>query len=389
MRRFIAVMLVNALLLSAFSGCGKDAEFESSTFTTQLQTEKETESVTETTTKEKTEPPKTEEETTEKPIEYIKCGKIKIDDGKYKYTIEKKAFEDNYSEDFLMGLMPFLEMGFGYADYDNWNGETNSVLNDLKFDGNIYFDSFEYNSPEWKKAVAEMDKNPYDKEHEYGFTTVDRINEGIKERFGPGSREFKAEDFDTYNEIKTSDTSVFENYDLFYRFAYLPESDCVVYWVREVTSFVSVSVFICNVQTVGNYHVVETVVGSEDFYENGSTFEGHQTDALKMFNSYTYGRLFKNIFTIAFDKNNNMYMKSVEKSYIIPENVTPNYRVVQDDVAVEAQKYYSSEWETVDTLSKGEEIYSGTIYWLYEDYVWVSTEKYEGRVERKYLVPIE
>ncbi len=383
MRRLIAVMVVAALLFSAVAGCGKKDEIETTTSAsaTQIQTEKETETETEISS--------TEEETTEKPIEYVKSGKIKIDDGKYKYTIEKKAFEDNYSEEFLMGLSSFFRMNFGYEDYENWNGEANSVLNDLKFDGNIYFDSFEYNSPEWKKAVAEMDKNPYDKEHEYGFTTVDRINEGIRVRFGPGSREFKAEDFDTYNEIKTSDTSVFENYDLFYRFAYLPESDCVVYWVREVTSFGGVSVFVCNVQTVDDCYVVETVMGSEDFSENWGTFEGRQTDALKMFNSYTYGRLFKNIFTIAVDENDNMYMKSVDKSYIIPENVMPNYRVVQDNVVVEVQKYYSSEWETVDTLSKDEEFYSGTIYWLYEDYVWITTEKYEGRVERKYLVSIE
>lgn len=384
MRKFIAVMLATVLMLSVIAGCKNEVENEkiTSSRTTLLQTEKETETTTEMTS--------VEEEKTEKPVDYIKSGKIKIDDGKYKYTIEKKAFEDNYSEEFLMGLSSYFRMDFGYEDYDNWNGEVNCVLNDLSFGGNVDFDSFEYNSPEWKEAVAEMDKNPNDKEgDEYGFTTVDNINKGIKECFGSGLREFKAEDFDTYNELKTSDASVFENYNLFYRFAYLPESDCVVYWVREVTSFVGVSVFVCNVQTVGNYYVVETVMGSEDFSENCGTFEGRQTDALKMFNSYTYGRLFKNIFTIAFDENNNMYMKSVEKSYIIPENATPNYRVVQDDVAVEAQKYYSSEWETVDTLSKGEEVYSGAMYWIYEDYVWISTEKYEGRVERKYLTPIE
>ena len=59
-KKALFIALATTLCLSAFSGCGKDAEFESSTFTTQLQTEKETESVTETTTKEKTEPPKTE-----------------------------------------------------------------------------------------------------------------------------------------------------------------------------------------------------------------------------------------------------------------------------------------------------------------------------------------
>lgn len=384
MKRLIAVTVIFVLLFSLITGCKNKVENENITSspTTLLQTEKETETTTEMTS--------VEEEKTEKPVDYIKSGKIKIDDGKYKYTIEKKAFEDNYSEEFLMGLSSYFRMDFGYEDYDNWNGEVNCVLNDLSFGGNVDFDSFEYNSPEWKEAVAEMNKNPYDKGYdEYGFTTVDRINKGIRERFGPGLRSFKADDFDAYNEIKTSDASVFENYDLFYRFAYLPGCDYVVYWVREVTSFGRASAFICNVETVDNCYVVETVMGSEDFSENCGTFEGRQTDALKMFNSHTYGRLFKNIFTIAVDEKGNLYMKSVDKSYIIPENVKANYRVNQDNVKVEAQKYYSSEWEEVDALSKGEEVYSGTIYWLYEDYVWVSTEEYEGRVERKYLTPIE
>lgn len=383
MKRIIAVMVVAVMMFSVIAGCKNETKNETTTsvLPTHLHTEKETEITTEMTS--------VEEETTERPIEYIKSGKIEIDDGEYKYTLEKKAFEDNYSEEFLMGLSSFFVMDFGYEDYDNWNGETNDVLNDLIINGRIWFDSFEYNSSEWNKAVTEMNKNPYKGGcSEYGFTTIDNINIGIKERFGPDAREFKAEDFDTYNELKTSDASVFENNDFNYIFAYLPESDCVVFFTNEFLEG-GLSVFVCDVQTVNDCYVVETVMGSEHFFENGYTFEGRQIDALRMFNSYTYGRLFKNVFTIAVDENGNLYMKSVDKSYILPENVKANYKVNQDNVKVEAQKYYSSEWETVDTLSKDEEVYSGTMYWLYEDYVWISTEEYEGRVERKYLTPIE
>ena len=385
MKKLIAVMMIAAIMIPLISGCKNESESETTTpeMTKEIITELNSE------TEEFTEHDKAEESTTEHPIEYIKSEKIKIDDGNYQYTIEKKPFEDNYTEEFLMGLSEFYNMEFGLKDYDNWNGDPNEVLNDLLIDGSVDFKWLDYNSPEWNKAKAEMENNPYNfGDVEYGFTTVDNINNGIKKYFGPDAREFYEDDFDTYDEIKTSDASVFEDYDLNYRFAYLPESNVVVQFVNEFFEG-GAAAFVCDVKTIDNCCIVETVMGSEYFSENGYTFEGCQTDALTMFNRYTYGRLFRKIFTIAVDENNNMYMVSVDKSYILPENIKANYKVLSDNVKVEARKYASSEWKAIDTLSKGDEVYSGTMYYLYEDYVWISTEEYEGRVERKYLTPIE
>lgn len=390
MKKFIAVLMIIAIMITVISGCENGTEFESITVKTTKETttlKNITEKISESGTF--TEPATIEESTTERPIEYIKSGKIKIDNGKHQYTIEKKAFEDNYSEEFLMSLSRFYRMEFGFKDYDNWNGEANAVLNDLMINGGLWFDCFEYNSPEWIAATDEMRNNPHKTGYaEYGFTTVENINNQIKRLFGPSARAFEEDDFETYNEMNMRDDSVFEDYDSNYRFAYLPKSELIIMFTSEFIEG-GMSTFLCDVKTVDGCYVVEAVRGSESFFKDGYTFEGQQKDALRMFNRYTYGRLFKSIFTIAVDDNNNMYMLSVDKSYIIPENARMNYRVNQDNVKVEVQKYHSSGWVVVDTLSEGEEVYSGTMYWLYEDYVWISTEKYEGRIEKKYLTPIE
>ena len=81
-------------------------------------------------------------------------------------------------------------------------------------------------------------------------------------------------------------------------------------------------------------------------------------------------------------------MKSVEKSYILPDNVKMSYRVTADNVKVEVKNYTSDEWKIIDTLSTGDEFYSSDYY--YEmGYVRIDTEKYSGRVEKKYVTEIE
>lgn len=388
MKKFIAVTVIAAILFSAITGCKNESENEETT-TMVVTTEEATSEAT--TAEPMTDEETTEESTTEKPIEYVKSGKIRIDDGKYRYTIEKKPFEDNYSKEFLMEITKLTPMEYGVDDYDKWNGIPNEILNDAFFSMDRWLlERYEYESKEWNAAVAEMKEN----EHsinlgEYSFTSVSKINSYLQSVYGPDVRKFTADDFETYNDVITSEESVFENYDFNFRYAYLPKTDIVVCFANEICFGGGAACYIYDIETVEDAYIVKAITGSEDYGQNVFSFEGIQGDALDMFNSYTYGRMFNYIFTLAADENGNMYMKSVDKSYILPENVKMNYIVTSDEhVNVEAKKYYTSEWETIDTLNEGEEVYSSDYYYE-EDYVWISTEKYEGRVAKKYLTEIE
>lgn len=390
MKRIISVMAIIAILFSVLGACKEKTESETttsavpSTSTTAESTTESTTAMTETTTEHVT--------TTSNPettIAKVKTETIRIKNEKHSFTFEKTDFENNYSEELLMEILNIIPMEYGCDDYENWNGTPNEILNDAFFSANIsHFECFEYDSAEYNDAVREMKECPYGVNlGEYNITNIENINSYLKDIYGPNVRTFMVDDFERFDEVVTSENSVFENYDYNFRYVYLPETELIVRFTNEF--YVGgEAIFVCDVKTVGETYIVKAVAGSEDLRENENTFEGRQKDAVKMFNTYTYGTLSEYVFTIGNDEECGLYMKSVEKSYILPDNVKMSYRVTADNVKVEMKNYTSDKWEVIDTLSTGDEFYSSGYY--YEmDYVWIVTEEYSGRVEKKYVTAIE
>lgn len=388
MKRLIAVMVISALLFSAITGCKNEVENETTTseLTTQLQTEKETELRTETLP--------IEEETTEKPIEYIKSGKIKIENERYSFTIQKTNFEKNYSEELLIDITNLVPMLYGYDDYENWNGTPNEVINDAlrcmqASRNNWFFERYDSDTVQWKSAYNEMQKNPYRISDDFVITDVESINDYLEDRFGSQVRKFKASDFDTYNEVKISDNSITEEFDLLsYRYTYLPECGLVVCFMSETTGFESKAAYIYDIQTVDGTYVVKAVSGSENYLEKSDTFEDIQASSLKQLNGYTEEHLREFTMTVAYDDNGNLYMKSVKSKYILAENVMNNYKVVTDGSSVELRttELFSKQDTVVEMIPNGTEIYvtdNGG------NKAWVITEEHYGYIEKNYLTPIK
>lgn len=386
MRRFIAVMMIVAVLFLSVSGCENEVENETTTsaLTTQLQTEKETE----------TEIPSTEEETTEKPIVNIKSGKIKIENERYGFTIQKTEFEKNYSEEILMDITRLVPMLYGYDDYENWNGTPNEVINDALWcmqasRNNWFFERYDSDTVQWKAAYNEMQKNPYRISDDFVITDVESINNYLEDRFGSQVRKFKASDFDTYNEVKISDDSITEEFDLLsYRYTYLPECGLIACFMSETTGFESNAAYIYDIQTVDGTYVVKAVSGSENYLEKSDTFEDIQASSLKQLNGYTEEYLRDFTMTVAYDDNGNSYMKSVKSKYVLAENVKNNYKVVTDGSPIELRRteLFSKRDTVVEMIPNGAEIYV-TDNGGYK--AWVITEEHYGYVEKEFLVPIK
>lgn len=270
----------------------------------------------------------TEKEKTTQAESVIKTETITIKNEKYSFTIQKTDFEKNYSEEILMNISRLVPMGFGLDDYDNWNGTPNEVINDVLrcvqvSRNNWFFERYDNDSPEYTAAQNEMSKNPFEPSDVDCFviTDIEKINKFLSERFGSEARQFKSEDFETYNEVKVSDEPIALGY-LYptYRYVYLPESEMVACFVEYFTGSEGPAAYIYDIQTVDGSYIVKAVSGSYNYGENGDTFAGMQSDALKNFGQYTEDSLDNYTMTLAYDNNGNLYTKSVKKTQILPDN---------------------------------------------------------------------
>ncbi len=321
MRKIISVLCVMCIVASLLNCCAKDSlndETESSTSVSATDVKKSTE-ITAKTTENKS--------VTQAEIS-TKTETIKIKNEKYSFTIQKTDFEENYSEEILMNISSLVPMEFGLDDYDNWNGTPNEVVNDVlcclkNSRNNWFFERYDSDSPEYTAALNEISKNPFKQSDMDSFvvTDIEKINKFLSGRFGSEVRQFKPEDFETYNDVKVSDEPISSGY-LYptYRYVYLPESELVACFVEYFTGSEAPAAYIYDIQTVDGSYIVKAVSGSDNYGENGDTFAGMQSDALKNFGQYTEGWLDNYTLTLAFDKNGNLYMKSVEKTRILPDN---------------------------------------------------------------------
>ncbi len=321
MRKIISVLCVMCIVAALLNCCANDSlndEKESSTSVFATDVKKSTEITAKT----------TENKSVTQAKNSTKTETIKIKNAEYSFTIQKTDFEKNYSEEMLMNISSLVPMEFGLDDYDNWNGTPNEVINDVlrcmkSSRNNWFFERYDSDSPEHTAARNEMLKNPFEQSDMDSFvvTDIEKINKFLSEKFGSEVRQFKPEDFETYNEVKVSDEPISLGY-LFptYRYVYLPESEMVACFVEYFTGSESPAAYIYDIQTADGSYIVKAVSGSGNYGENGDTFAGMQSDALEMFGQYTEGWLDNYTLTLALDKNGNLYMKSVEKTRILPDD---------------------------------------------------------------------
>ena len=302
----------------------------------------------------------------------VEEGPFFINKGDYKFEFVKTGYENRYPKEVINEIFEAIPMEFGLTfgcdDYNNWDGNPNYILNDIYHSMGYWgMDSYDYDSEEHKSAVEELERNPYGAPNTEGFyTSVEKINSFIRDIYGPEARFFKAEDFDTYDEIRTNKDSIFVNYDYSFRFAYLPESEVVCCFARETWGGETLAKCVYDVSMSNGEYIVEVV--SDTYY------------------SYCV----KYIMTMSRESNGNIYVRNVEDFYVFPSGFENDAKVLSEGTEVELKNYESGDWVVVDTLSAGDEVYLLSAWEdLDETYAWVVTENYAGRVEKKYLAPIE
>lgn len=270
----------------------------------------------------------TESEVTAPEAEY---ETVVIENSKYKFTLQKSDFEKNYSEETLMKISSIIPLEYGCDDYDNWDGTPEEVINDAirgSFDSRSSFDfekHYLHGDSERKAAEAEIEGYEYEIWNEYEVTDIECINEYLAKNFGPDARQFKSEDFDTYEQAVTKDGYIADDIPTFcYRYIYLPETGLVMCYIPEITGrggYVT-ALYIYDVQTVDGDYVVKAVYDTSGYTElatNTDSFAGLQSDALKMFEAGTDDVPYDCTMVIGETENGDLYMKSVTKGQIISE----------------------------------------------------------------------
>ena len=191
--------MANICLCLLLTSCGKSDNKEETTSTNAV-TEYTT--VTETTT----------EIITEATIQNnitLKKDKLILDNGKYRYEIEKTDFEEAYPEELLLQFASMLSMNFGVEDYYDWNTTGENVFVDvrhccLSINNFIKKKSlFDYdNSQEICQKFMEDAQLEELRGVETFTFSLHEYNDHLKDLFGPDVIQLETSDFETAKSAK-------------------------------------------------------------------------------------------------------------------------------------------------------------------------------------------
>ncbi len=314
MKKLFAVTLSLVMLILTASGCEKAKSDEKESKPLQEST-----SFAENTTQ------------SSKPVQETIYETLVFENEEYKFSVQKSDFEKNYSEELLTKISELIPLQYGVDDYPDWNGTPEKVINDAilcGFDSRspMYFERYDSESPEWQAALEEIESYEYKVYDNYSITNIAMINSYLADRFGPDARQFKPEDFDTYEEAVTQNGRVADRPDIpgpGYRYIYLPESEVVVCYNAETTGYggIFTSMYVYDVQTVGNDYVVKAV--ATDYYDeeqtDAETFDEYQIGTLNLFEHFLPETLADYTMIIGETEEGNIYMKRVTKTLLTSE----------------------------------------------------------------------
>lgn len=392
------VFIVGMCLCLMLTSCGKSdikEELTSETTSTTAVTESTTvtEPTTEITTETTTET--TTESTTKKNIS-LKKNKLILDNGIYRYEIEKTDFEKAYSEELLLQFANMLSMDFGVEDYYDWNTTGENVFKDIFVNGIPISDFSElinlFKGEVNEDAIRKFRQDAGEKEDSYlGGATVPLkdINKYMVNMYGPDVRQLTTDDFYTVKEAIEKGLPISGG---------LSESDhrCFYSGVDDIiiiqscdTGYSGISEYIYDVREKdGDYYVYTLGEGGETYgkIDDLNYCQQIMLESVK-YNIREYMQT--KVYKFGCTDDGDVYLKSVDKKYLIADNAEYNYIIESDkSVDVKSKTAYTEEYKTIDKLSDGTKV---LVVWEWERMGWseIVTEDYSGYVETKYLKEIQ
>ncbi len=309
-----------------------------------------------------------EEETTEKQTVFIEKNMVIIDDGTYRFEIPKTNFENLYSEELLLQFANMLSMDFGVEDYYDWNTSGQNIFSDVKIN-NMAISGF-------NKNYDFMDEN-FDKQAYHMFLkdigleynqycevctfSLEKYNDYLEDFFGPNAKQLTVDDFETGKTAVEKglivDGGVSEGGS---RCFYTGKDDVILVQVC-ATGYSCIGEYIYNIEKDGDDYYVYTVGEFETFgvvYD----FDEFQNQALNDISHGSYrGYLPAKKYKFACTADGDVYLKSVDKSFMIAENAEYDYIVTQN-AEIKNKKADSEEYKVTGSISKGTKVIRLSMY---------------------------
>lgn len=381
MKKFFIMGICFCLLLTS---CGKSDNKEETTSTNAVT---ECTTVTETTTEIIT------EATTQNNIT-LKKDKLILDNGKYRYEIEKTDFEEAYPEELLLQFASMLSMNFGVEDYYDWNTTGENVFVDVRhccLSMNNFIKKkslFDYDNSQdiCQKLMDDAQLEELRGVETFTFS-LHEYNDYLKDLFGPDVIQLEISDFETAKSAKekglplSGDISEGD-----YRCFYSGVDDIVLVQCCP-TDFASYGEYVYDIrEKEGNYSVY--TIGSFEMIEYEETLKKYQQNMLEELNRNIRKFMQTKVYKFGCNDDGDVYLKSVDKKYLIADNAEYNFIIESDKpVEVENKKASTEEYKIIDKLPAGTKILVGS-KWERIGWTEIITEDYLGFVETKYIKEI-
>ncbi|MBE6819498.1 MAG: hypothetical protein E7516_00390 [Ruminococcaceae bacterium] len=319
--------------------------------------------------------------------------KIIIDDGTYQFEINKTNFEDEIPEDILLQFANMLLMDFGVEDYYGWNTSGQNVFSDVRKSNLVIsgcYKNYDFLDEETDKEAYAMFLSDVGLEYnmycEVNTFSLKKYNDYLKDFFGPDVKQLTVDDFETGKsalkkgfavdgDIGESDTRCF----------YTGKDDVILIHTC-ATGFSCVGEYIFDVKKDGDDYYVYTVgeVETHGLIDNFDEFQNQALDDL-IYSIYK-GVLPAKKYKFGCTADGDIYLKSVDKKFIFPEN--PEYNcVIEQKAEIKNKKADSEKLTVTGTIPKGVEIVRLPQYESYEldGMYFVACEDYCGYVDSTYI----
>lgn len=389
MKNLTALILAFCLVFSLIS-CSKSSGEEITTVKEQTSNEESTAISSTENTQEQT----AAEETTNQNIN-PEGSTITISTGTYRFEITKTNFEDYYSENLLLQFANMLSMSFGVEDYYDWNTSGQNIFTDVRQctmavsdfmrAKNIYHETFDAEAYEMFLDDAGLEEVKY---ADVATFSLEEYNEYLANIFGPGAGQLTVDDFETGKTAKEKGLPVTGAIsESEFRCFYTGKDDVILVQVC-ATGYSCSGEYIYDVRKDGDDYYVYTA-GSFETYGKVENLDFFQSQAINHIPYSIYkGTLQTKIYKFGCADDGCVYLKSVDKKYLIAENAEYNYVVNSEQPAeFKSKKAYSEDYHVVDSLPKGTKVI-GISNNSAKDYL-VLTESGEGIIDSKYLKGID
>lgn len=303
------------------------------------------------------------EETTDKQVVFVGKTSIILDSGTHRFQIPKTDFENRFSEELLLEFANMISMDFGVEDYD-WNKNGQDIFTDVR-NCTAAINNFmllkNVLNADFDREAYKLFLNDIGLEYGRGAAAVtfslEDYNQYLKLMFGPDVRQLKISDFETGKTAKEKGLPVDGDISESDFRCFYSGKDNIIVCQLCATEYGCLGEYIYDVKKDGNDYYVYTV-GTFETYGQTDDFALFQSQGLESLehnigNGYIQTKTYK----FGMTDDGNVYMKSVDKKYMISENAGYEYVVVSDEPAtVLNKKSYTEDYHVVAALPKGTKV---------------------------------